>query len=184
MHRLSQILALTILAMCGVFALPVRAEDLTDLTTLVGKTIDLELQAGKQVPDSEVTKVLPGQAAGSIRSLSVRSGKSAKVQTVAAAGIVEIYMGGKPLDVVYDKKSRTLSHSPVKREARLKHEAVVNERLASQRQRLWPELSEKEHEDWIAQHRAFVEDAKGKMGGKSLALVETKYYLFSKNSKT
>ncbi len=174
MSRLRPFFVLAIVAAAGA----VQAEDLTDLTTLVGQTVDLELQAGKQIADAEVTKILPGAAAGSIRSLSVKSVKSAKVHSIAASSVVEIYVRGQPLDAVYDKKSRTLAHSPLKREARLKHDAEVNERLASRRQRLWPELTEKEHEEWIARHKAFIDDVKGKMGGKTLALVETKYYLF------
>ena len=159
-------------------AIPGWAEEITDLTMLVGIQVDLQLQAGKQISEAEVTKVAAGDSAGSIRSLSVKPAGSQRIQTVAASGVAEIFVAGRPLDVIYDKRTRTLSHSPVKREARLKHEAEVNERLAAQRQRLWPELTPQEHEEWIAKHKAFVEEVKQKMGGKSLALVETKYYLF------
>lgn len=172
---MGRVVALSLFWLAGMPLLAL-AHQPPDLTALVGQTVDVELASGKQIAGAEVTKVAAGAAAGSIRSLTVKGAKS-KTQTIGAAQIVEIHAGGQPLDVVYDKKARTLAHSPEKRAARIQHETKVNERLAAQRHQLWPELSEKEQQEWLARHKAFIDDAQTKIGTK-LNLVETKYYLF------
>ena len=155
-----------------------RADEAPDLAALVGKTVDLELQGGKSVTSGEVTKVVPGAAAGSIKSLTVKAGKPARAQVVSAAQLVEIYEDGQPLDIAYDKAARTIAHSPERRTARLAHEAEVRERLTMQRQRLWEDLTSAQQEEWIAKHKEFVEGVNTKLTLTHLVLIETKYYLF------
>ena len=173
MRFLTVLTFLTALAAGG----PTSAEEVPDLAALVGQTVDVQLQGGKQVEQAEVTKVVPGAAAGSIRSLTVKAAGSQRLQTLGAAQIVELFVAGQPLDVIYDKRARSLAHSPLKRSARVQHETEVNERLAAQRHQLWPELSQQEHEEWIIRHKEFIEEAQKKTGT-NLTLVETKYYLF------
>jgi hypothetical protein len=154
------------------------ADDAPNLSALVGKTIDIQLQNGKQVSTAEVTKVVPGSEAGSIKSLVVKSGKPPRTQAIIASLIAEIYENGQTLDIEFDKKKKTIAHSPERRSARAKHEAEVKERLAAQRHRLWPDLTEKDQLDWIAMHKTYLKEVSAKMPGIRFELVETKYYLF------
>jgi hypothetical protein len=154
------------------------ADGAPDLSALVGKTVDIQLQNGKQVSAAEVTKVVPGTEAGSIKSLVVKSGKPPRSQAIIASLIAEMYENGQTLDIEFDKKKKTIAHSPERRAARVKHEAEVNERLTAQRHRLWPDLTEKEQEDWVAKHKAYLKEVSAKMPGIRFELVETKYYLF------
>ncbi|MGI8981446.1 MAG: hypothetical protein ACR2FY_19645 [Pirellulaceae bacterium] len=157
---------------------PAFAADAPDLSALVGKTIDLQLQNGKQVSAAEVTKVVPGTEAGSIKSLVVKAGKPPRTQSIVASLVAEMYEGGQTLDIEFDRKKKTIVHSPERRAARERHEAEVQERLAAQRHRLWPELSQKEHEDWVVKHKEYLKEVSTKMPGVRMQLVETKYYLF------
>src|SRR5436190_9699465 len=151
-----RILALTLfLAFC---AHGMLAADAPDLSALVGKTVDIQLQNGKQVSAAEVTKVVPGTEPGSIKSLVVKAGKPPRSQSIIASLVAEMFEKGQTLDVEFDKKKKTIAHSPERRAAREKHEAEVKERLGRQRHRLWPELTEKEHADWIVKHKAFLKD--------------------------
>lgn len=95
-----------------------------------------------------------------------------------ASLVAEIFADGQPLDIQFDKKKKTIAHSPERRSAREKHAAQVQERLAAQRHRLWPELTEKEQEEWVARHKTWLQEVSAKMPGVPLQLVETKYYLF------
>lgn len=154
------------------------AADAPDLSALVGKTIDLQLQNGKQVSAAEVTKVVPGTEAGSIKSFVVKSGKPPRTQSIVASLVAEMYQDGQTLDIEFDRKKKTIAHSPERRAAREKHELEVKERLAGLRHRLWPELSQKEQEDWVVKHKEYLKEVSTKMPGVRLELVETKYYLF------
>ena len=109
------------------------AAEAPDLTALVGKTVDIQLQNGKQVSAAEVTKVVPAAEPGSIRSLVVKTGKPPRSQAIIASLVVEMFENGQTLDIEFDKKKKTIAHSPERRAAREKHEAEVKERLAGQR---------------------------------------------------
>ena len=175
---LSRISALTLPLAIVYLTCPVFAAEAPDLSALVGKTVDLQLQNGKQVSAAEVTKVVPGTEAGSIKSLVVKAGKPPRTQSIVASLVAEMYEGGQTLDIEFDRKKKTIAHSAERRAAREKHEAEVKERLAAQRHRLWPELTPKEHEDWIVKHKEYLKEVSTKMPGVRLELVETKYYLF------
>lgn len=152
-------------------------EDGPDLRELTGKTVTIQQQGGKSLDEVEVVKVVPGGAAGSARSLTVKGAKGKKA-TAAANTVVEIFLDGQPLDVAFDKRTKTIAHDAKKRQARLEHDAEVQERLSSRRHRLWPELSADEHVDWLEKHKEFLEQVQQTLPQLGLQLVETKYYLF------
>lgn len=153
-------------------------EQTTDLQQLVGKRLDIQALGGKQFADAEVLKVVPGTAPGSIKSLTAKVTAAGRQQLVGGPQIVELFLDGTPLDVTYDAKTRELSHDPAKREARLKHAAEVQTRLAGLRHKLWPDLTPEQHAEWIAKHKAFLQEVSAALPGTNLQLVETKYYLF------
>jgi hypothetical protein len=153
------------------------AEEAPDLAQLAGKTISIQLSSGKGLAEVEVLAVVAGTEPGSIKSLNVKVNEQGKKQLVGAATVVEIFEGSQPLDVTYDKKTRSLKHDAAKRAARLKHEQEVNERLAAQRERLWPKLTEEEQAEWLAKHKEYLKEVQTGMG-LPMNLVETKYYLF------
>lgn len=161
-----------------VFASLGRAQDAPDLTQFTGKTISIQTATGKGFSDVEVLAVVAGTEPGSIKALTVKVNEQGKKQLVGVATVVEIFEGTQPLDVVYDKKTRALKHDAAKRTARLAQEQKVNERLASQRQRLWQKLTDDEQTEWIAKHKEYLKEVQAGMPGLVMNLVETKYYLF------
>lgn len=148
-----------------------------DLQALVGATIDVKLVGDKSLGSVKVEKAIPGAAPGSVRSLTVRGISPPRPQILGAQNIVEIIQGGVPLDVVYDKKTRELAHSPAKRQARLDHQAEIDKRLEAKRARYWPEIPEEEQAQYVAEQKDFLQDAKTKLG-LPLELIETRYFLF------
>src|SRR3990170_2302247 len=112
---LARILALSLTLALILSSHPAFAADAPDLSALVGKTVDLQLQNGKQVSAAEVTKVVPGTEAGSIKSLVVKAGKPPRTQSIIASLVAEMYEGGQTLDIEFDKKKKTIAHSPERR---------------------------------------------------------------------
>ncbi|MGE3405404.1 MAG: hypothetical protein AB7I37_01240 [Pirellulales bacterium] len=147
-----------------------------DLQGLAGQTVTVELKGAPILENVEVVKVA-SNSSGALKSLTIKNEKGRKV-TLPATKIVEIFLDKAPLDVTFDKRSKTIAHSPEKRQARLDHEQEVNQRLESKRHRLWPELTAEEHEDWIGKHKEFIGRVQAEFPALNMQLVETKYYLF------
>lgn len=166
------------LVIAVVFASTAAAQEpAPDLQQLTGKTIDLKLTGDRSLGAVKVDKVIPGTAAGAIRSLTVRPDSPPRPQILGAQQVEEIIVDGTPLDVAYDKKTRELAHSPEKRQARLARQAAIDERLAAKRAHYWEEISPEDQEKYVAEQKEFLEKTKTTMN-LPLQLVETKYFLF------
>lgn len=153
------------------------AESTPDLQSLVGAVVDVHLATGKPLLRVEVVKLVPGKSQGAIRSLSVRPAGTQRVQLVPCANVVELFRDGKPLDVAFDKRTRELAHDPAKRQARLDHEAKVEQQLRARRARLWEEIPAAEVTAFIEEEKKFFAEVAEKMQIK-LELTETEYFLF------
>jgi hypothetical protein len=121
--------------------------------------------------------VIAGTTPGTIRSLTVKPKDSPRQVILAAQNVVEILVGGVPLDVTYNKQTRELAHDPQKREARLAHDAKVQEQLRAKRARLWEEISEADMAKFVAEEKEFLQKTQQTMN-MPMQLLETKYYLF------
>ncbi|HEX3656464.1 MAG TPA: hypothetical protein VHV55_11680 [Pirellulales bacterium] len=148
-----------------------------NLRELVDKRVDVKLNNGKTYGGVTVVKVMPGTAAGAIRSLTFKLANSPRQQTVAAQMVQEIIQSGVPLDVAYAKKTRELAYSAEKHEARLAHDAKVKEQLRAKRARFWEEISEADIQKYVDEEKAFAEKASKKINV-PMQLIETQYYLF------
>jgi hypothetical protein len=153
----------------------VADDDAPDLAALVGKKINVVPKTGKMLEDVEVTKVTPGTAPGSVKAMTVKVPPTGRLQAIVPANVDDILCEAKPLDVVYDIKTRELVHSRQRREARLEKEARVDQQLKAKRARLWPDFAEEEQEKFVAEEKEFLDKVAKDFPG---TLYETKYYLF------
>lgn len=151
-------------------------EAVEDLTQLLDQKIDILLTKDLHIVDALASSINPGKLPGSLKSLKVSIGGSKKSKSVVGSRIKEIYLGGYPLDVEYDKKNKCLIHNAEKRAARLEKEKAVSERLAVKRQKLWKPVTEAEHDRFIEMAQAFISKVQSDTPG--LRLVETKFFLF------
>lgn len=151
-------------------------EAVEDLNQLLEQKVDVRLKKDLYIVDATVALVEEGKLPNSIKSLKVSVEGSKKPKNVPVSRIVEIYLGGYPLDVQYDKKNKSLVHNAEQRTTRLKKEKVVSERLSVKRDRLWRPLTEEQHKKFMESHRKFIEKVQYDTPG--LRLVETKFFLF------
>jgi hypothetical protein len=169
-----------IVALCALTSLA-QAEESPDLTTIVGLTVTIEVKTGKMLEAVEVSKVLNGAAAGSIKALTVKVPPQGRLQVVPVGNVVEIFSEQKPLDVAFDKKTNTLAHSPEKRKARIEKEARVVQQLRAKRAKLWPEYSEAEQGTYVAEEKKFLDRVQNDRSALNMKLYETRYYMFLTN---
>lgn len=151
-------------------------EAVEDLNQLLDQKIDILLSRDLHVVDAVATSVTPGSLPNSIKNLKVSIAGSKKSKSVSASRVQEIYLGGYPLDVQYDKKNKCLVHNPENRTARLNREKLISERLAVNRHKLWKPVTEQEHEKFMASSREFIKKVQSDTPG--LRLVETNFFLF------
>ena len=153
-------------------------EDAPDLARLEGATIDIQLVDGRTRHNAKVLQVVAGKTPGSVRSLKVTTGDSKRAVAVGAVKIDELFLAGQPLDVVYDRKRRELSHDPEKRKIRLTNRAAAEVRLAESNHRFWKSLTEPEHKKFLAAHRDFLENVRDALPHLQFRLIETEHFLF------
>ncbi len=163
------------------FATITWSQDDLQLTDLVDQVVDVRLTKNQQYSGFTVISVTEGSQAGSIEKMRVRYPDSKKTRSVSVAKIVEIFLDGQPLDVVYDKKGRFVARSEEKRAERIEWEREVNSSLARTRARLWQPLTAAEHEKWMETHNAFLEKTKSALPNIEFRYVETEYFMFLTN---
>ncbi len=146
------------------------------VSDLVDRRIDLYLKNGQALGDLAVTSIKAGEAPDSLMSLSVRSSDN-RIRRYAAAAIEEIVVDGVPLDLSYDRKARVLTVDLEKRRARLKESEATERRVLALGKRIWPHVTDKEHADWITQHRKFISSVQQHFPQLPLRVIESKYYL-------
>jgi hypothetical protein len=175
---MSTVRLFALVAVVAFAAAPVFADDTPpNLQQLTGVKVDVKLTTGKTHGAAEVVSVVNGTAPGAIRAMTIRPSDTPRLTILPVATVDEIIAGGTPLDVTYDKKTRELGHDPSKRKARLEHLAQVEERLRAKRAHFWEEISDEDQAKFIAEQKEFLTQASEKIG-KSMQLLETKYYLF------
>ena len=157
-------------------AIVVAQQAVEDLNQLLDQKVDIRLKKDIYIVDATATEVDAGKLPNSIRSLKVSIEGSKKPKNVPVSRIQEIYLGGYPLDVQYDKKNKCLVHNAEQRTARLEKVKLVSERLSVKRNRLWRPVTEAQHEKFMESHRKFIEKVQYDTPG--LRLVETKFFLF------
>lgn len=155
----------------------VIAEDAPNLQQLAGARVDVKLTTGKTQGNVDVVSVVNGTAPGSIRALTVKPADSPRQTIIGGATVEEIIAAGEPLDVVYDKRTREVSHSPEKRKARLERMAKVEEQVRAKRGRFWGEISDEDQAKFVAEQKEFLTQGSEKISH-PMQLLETKYYLF------
>ena len=157
-------------------AIVVAQQAVEDLNQLLDQKVDIRLKKDIYIVDATASEVDAGKLPNSIRSLKVSIEGSKKSKNVPVSRIQEIYLGGYPLDVQYDKKNKCLVHNAEQRTARLEKVKLVSERLSVKRNRLWRPVTEAQHEKFMESHRKFIEKVQYDTPG--LRLVETKFFLF------
>jgi hypothetical protein len=158
---------------------PLRAEEMkpVHLTDMIGQKLTIALKNGKSLENAELTKAVAGPQPLSVKSLTVKTDKG-RSQTVAIASIQEIYLGDEPLDIVYDRKTNTIAHSPELRQKRYDHAAKVLDRLTARRQRLWEDLSDEKQAEYVAEDKEYLKKVEQAYPQLRFTLYETKYFLF------
>ena len=151
-------------------------EAVEDLKELLDKKVDIRLTKDAYIVDAVVTSFNEGKLPKSVKNLKVSLEGSKKSKNVSVARVKEIYLGGYPLDIQYDRKNKCLVHSPEQRAARLEQEKLISERLAVTRDRLWKPLTDAQQEKFMATHRKFIKKVQSDTPG--LRLVETEFFLF------
>ena len=142
---------------------------------LVGKKVDVLTKKG-YFRDAEVGEVEPGKLDNSVKYFKLADGK--KSAKVVASKVVEMHLGGKNLDVAYDKRNKCLIQDLEKKAERLAYEKETNMRLRPQRSRLWPHLTVEQEEKFLNNQARFIKDAKEKLPNIRFRQVETKYFSF------
>ncbi|MBI1903025.1 MAG: hypothetical protein HYS13_18150 [Planctomycetia bacterium] len=148
-----------------------------DLNAMIGQKLTIALKNGKSLESAELTKAVAGPLPLSVKSLTVKTDKG-RSQTVALSGVQEIYLGDETLDIVYDRKTNTLAHSPERRQKRYEHAAAVRERLAAKGGHLWEDLSDDKQEQYVAEEKEFLKKVEQGFPRLRMTLYETKYFLF------
>ena len=149
-----------------------------DLTTLLDQTIDVQLAKGKFEVGGTVTRATAASLPGGIKALKIRLKNSKKQRSINLSKVEELFIDERPLDIVYNKKSRCLIHSPEKRSERLRSEKKASDRLAVNGDRLWQLLTADEHLQFVQRHKEFLDQVKQRMASIPFRLVETEYFLF------
>jgi hypothetical protein len=171
---LSRIALLT--AALGLASAYAQEAEPVDLAAMIGQKLTVVLKNGKSLENVEVTKAVAGPMPLSVKALTVKTDQG-RSQRIALATVQEIYLGEEPLDVVYDRKTKTLSHSPELRQARYEHAAEVRARLAAQREHLWEDLSDEQLAEFVAEEKEFLKEVERAFPRLRFALYETNYFL-------
>ena len=148
------------------------------LLSLTDKTIDIIYADGHRDAYLTVAETTEGKTPEAVKLLSVTPRDSQRSIKINGAKIAEIILEDQPLDIVYDRKQRGLVFSPEKRIDRLSHEKEVRERLDGINHRIWPPLSDQEHEKLIESQREFLKSVEQQMPRLNFRYVETEYFLF------
>lgn len=151
--------------------------EVPDLLTLEGKTVELIYTDGHAEWPLKITQIEEGKTAGTLKSIKVQFKDEKRTRKVNANKIGEIILNHEHLDVEFDRGKRGLAYSPEKREARLKHAAEVAERLKAQRHRFWKPLTEEQQAKFLADQREMVEKAKSHFSRLDMRVVETEFFI-------
>lgn len=151
-----------------------------DPKTLIDSQIDLTLSTGETIADIKVLKVAEGRTEGTVASVTVADKASGKPKLLGAVRIREIAPpGGRPV-LVYDPARRALV-PPDASKAASKDKGNDNdppEAPSDPVDRQWPELTDEQQQAAVKNQKAFLEQAREKMGNGALQLYETKRFLF------
>ncbi|MFK7767762.1 MAG: hypothetical protein AB8B55_11115 [Mariniblastus sp.] len=148
------------------------------LNELAEAIVDIRLKDGSTLTDMKVQSTTDGKLDNSIKSIKVFKPGTKRKTNISSAKIEEIFVGEKPLDVIYDRKNRCLVHSVEKMIDRREHRRNAEERLAKNRDRFWVKLTPEDHERFMKKHREFLKQAQEAMSHIRFRLVETQYFLF------
>lgn len=148
------------------------------LIDLVGQVVDVRIEGNEQYSGCTITKAAAGKLSGSIKNLKIQPAGTKKTRNIPVNKVVEIFVDGQPLDVKFDKKTRSLVRNPEKRAERLDWERQVNSQLSRDRRRLWPYLTQARRDEYMEVHRTFVEDTRKALPGIQFRFVETEYFMF------
>lgn len=148
-----------------------------DLTSLVGKNIEVTFQDFMSEGPYEVVKVTEGKEPGTIQTLRVKIPGGKRNKTIRAKKVAEIFVDRQPLDVEYDSKQRGLVFSPEKRATRITKEKRVDAQLKQMGHRVWEQLSESDQKEFIEQQHEFLKNVQTEMPHVPFRLVETEFFM-------
>lgn len=159
------------------FAGAQNSDETPNLTSLVGKNIEVTYQDFMSEGPYEVVKVTEGKQPGSIKSLQVQIPGSKRSKTIRAKKVAKLFVDQQPLDVEYDSKQRGLVFNPQKRVARIANEKRVAGQLEQMGHRIWERLSESEQNEFIEQQHDFLKSVQKEMPHVPFRLVETEFFM-------
>lgn len=162
----------------GSFGIPMASAQTPSLAELVDQVVDVRIQGNLQYTGCTIIKAAEGKTPGSIKNLKVRPAGTQKTRGIPVNKVVEIFLDGQPLDVAYDRKTRSLSRSDDVKKERLAWENEINQRLSPQRRRLWRPLTAAQHESFMDLHREFLDETRSQMKNVSFRYIETGYFMF------
>jgi len=142
-----------------------------DLKTLVGPDAVLYFNAGEPLRDVSLVSFAAGRGPATFKSVTVQAKEGDKKRVLRAAALSRIELGNKPYAVRFAPALK--GHVLIDLAAR---DAAINARLQTQRQRLWPELTDAEREAAINERKLFF--LKAQTAYPQLQFHETKYFLF------
>ena len=136
------------------------------------KKVTLLLSNGKTLTDFEVTESLLGKGNETLKFLSITDPDGKKKQKLPSTQVTRIGSGERQYELIFDSTKK--GHILIDITAR---DADINQRLRSQRQRLWPEQSDEERAKTIADYKEFLERVQASYQAQS-HLHETQFFLF------
>jgi len=155
-------------------AVPYTGLNAAELEALKGTKLTIYLRAGKELKDMEALSFRPGKKAGSLQEFAFKpaDGKGAR-RTLRPAAVERIVADDKLYTIVGDGKKDPWRLVDVAR-----REALVDENLRSQGQRLWPKLSETERTARVKEQKQFLKKVEAAYPNHPFELHETEYFLF------
>jgi hypothetical protein len=146
------------------------------ISDLLNQRVDVHLRNRKRFGNVVVTAIEAGSRPESLVSLKLKIGDDPP-RLYRASSVEEVIVDGVPLDLSFDRKNRILFVDEEKRKARLQADEEAERRVLSIGKRLWPRLTDREHAEWVARHKEFIESVQKHFPQQPLRLIETKYHL-------
>jgi hypothetical protein len=142
-----------------------------DLSALKGPDAVLYFNAGEPLRDVSLVSFASGRGQATFKSVTVQAKEGDKKRVLRAAALSRIELGNKPYAVRFAPQLK--GHVLIDLTAR---DVAINARLQTQRQRLWPELTDAEREAAVNERKVFF--FKAQAAYPQLQFHETKYFLF------
>lgn len=140
--------------------------------------VELHLVNDRKFARVRISNVEPGSNPDSLAAISVQLADGAE-REYRAREIEGIFIRGVPLDLVRrNVRPEELVVDQAKRSKRLASDLETQKRVQARGGKVLRWLSEEDHDDWMIQHREFVENVQSLFANVPLRTVETSRFLF------